>query len=129
MPESVATKALHSGQKHEIDGRLLEVARVILLGDCHCQVAVAPTSSLLAISCAVWLPTGTVCPGSQTPGSDPLPDYLIGPSYDTKSNGRLQLRIWKSGPGDPSTQQGQGEKLCGEIWQSLQSRFQIVSLR
>jgi RNA recognition motif-containing protein len=89
MPESIATKALHSGQKHEIDGRLLKVARSNSAGATTTVKAPVAPPPATGDRCAVcgYRPKYCVCQAHKLPGSDPLP-IPRGPSYDPMGNAR-----------------------------------------
>jgi RNA recognition motif-containing protein len=115
MPESVATKALHSGQKHEIDGRLLKVARSNSAGATTAVKAPVAPPPPTGDRCAVcgYRPKYCVCQAQKHPGSDPLP-IPRGLSYDPTSNGRDYSYYGSTGrrpENDPPHNRERGEEV------------------
>jgi RNA recognition motif-containing protein len=115
MPETIATKALHSGQKHEIDGRLLKVARSNSAGSTTAVKAPVAPPPATGDRCAVcgYRPKYCVCQASKHPGSD-APPIPRGPSYDPTSNGRDYSYYGSTGrrpEDDPPLNRERGEEV------------------
>jgi RNA recognition motif-containing protein len=111
MPESFATKALQSGSKHEIDGRLLKVARSNSAGSTtttsvKAPVAPPPATGDRCGSCG-YRPKYCVCQVAKVPGPD-SPARPCGPSYDQTGNGRDQMGNGRDHMGNGRDQMGNG---------------------